>query len=44
VDAKYYVSKQVVPVASRVLSVFGITEDELLPWEKPKTLFDFIKD
>lgn len=43
VDVEYYVSKQVVPVASRVLSVFGIAEDELLPCEKPKTLFDFMK-
>jgi len=28
---------------ARVISVFGIAEDELLPLEKPKTLFDFMK-
>ncbi len=44
IDVEYYVSKQVVPVASRVLSMFGIAEDELLPSDKPKTLFDFMKD
>ena len=44
VDVEYYVSKQVVPVASRVLAMFGIAEDELLPSDKPKTLFDFMKD
>lgn len=44
VDVEYYVSKQVVPVASRVLSVFDIAEDELMPSDKPKTLCDFVKD
>ena len=33
VDTEYYVSKQVVPAAARVLELFGITEDDLL---KPK--------
>ena len=30
VDLEYYVSKQVVPVATRVLESFGITEEQLL--------------
>jgi DNA polymerase I len=30
VDLEYYVSKQVVPVAARVLESFGITEEQLL--------------
>lgn len=30
VDIEYYVSKQVVPVAARVLESFGITEEQLL--------------
>jgi DNA polymerase I len=34
VDIEYYVSKQVVPAAARVLELFGITEDDLL---KPRT-------
>ena len=44
IDVEYYVSKQVVPVVSRVLAVFGIAEDELLPSDKPMSLFDFMKD
>jgi DNA polymerase I len=30
VDIEYYVSKQVVPAAARVLESFGITEEQLL--------------
>jgi DNA polymerase I len=30
VDVEYYVSKQVVPAAARVLESFGITEEQLL--------------
>jgi len=44
IDVEYYVSNQVVPAASRVLAVFGIMEDQLIPPDKPKTLSDFIKD
>ena len=45
IDIEYYVSKQVLPVASRILSMFGITEDQLLPskTKKPTTLTDFVK-
>ena len=40
VDIEYYVSKQVLPAASRILSMFGITDEELLPSKTP-TLFEF---
>lgn len=47
VDMDYYVSKQVVPAAARVLEFFGITEEDLLStWkkkgEKPRSLMDFV--
>ncbi|RLI45459.1 DNA polymerase II, partial [Candidatus Bathyarchaeota archaeon] len=42
VDIEYYVSNQVVPAASRILAMFGVTEDELLP-SKTRTLLDFTK-
>jgi len=41
VDIEYYVSKQVVPVASRILTLFSISEDMLMPSKKPKTLLEF---
>ncbi len=43
VDIEYYVSNQVLPAASRILSMFGITEDELLPTpsKPPSTLLEF---
>ena len=40
VDVEYYVSKQVVPATSRILTMFGITEEGLLPSKTP-TLFEF---
>jgi DNA polymerase I len=46
VDVDYYVSKQVVPAAARVLEFFGITEESLLkPAKKEKetrSLMDFV--
>jgi DNA polymerase I len=46
VDVDYYVSKQVVPAAARVLEFFGITEENLLkPAKKEKearSLMDFV--
>jgi DNA polymerase I len=46
VDIDYYVSKQVVPAAARVLEFFGVTEEELLkPKGKEKearSLMDFV--
>jgi len=45
-DMDYYVSKQVVPAAARVLDFFGITEEDLLSTEKkkekPRSLMDFV--
>jgi DNA polymerase elongation subunit (family B) len=47
VDIDYYVSKQVVPAAARVLESFGVTEEELLkPTKKEKetkSLMDFVE-
>ncbi len=44
VDTEYYVTKQVVPAAARVLEFFGIKEEELLkPMEKEtRSLMDFV--
>jgi DNA polymerase I len=48
VDTEYYITKQVVPAAARVLELFGIKEEELLkPSKKDKdtrSLMDFIRD
>jgi DNA polymerase I len=46
VDIEYYVTNQVLPAASRILSMFGIVEDKLLPSSqaKSKTLTEFSKD
>jgi DNA polymerase I len=30
VDLEYYVSKQIVPAAARILESFGVTEEQLL--------------
>jgi DNA polymerase I len=44
-DLEYYVSKQVVPAAARILESFGITEEQLLQTKKEekgtKKLSDF---
>jgi DNA polymerase I len=44
VDVEYYVSKQVVPAAARVLEFFGVGEEELLkPVKKGKeSLIGFV--
>ena len=43
VDIEYYVTNQVLPAASRILNMFGITEEQLLPaaHRQPKTLAEF---
>ncbi len=43
VDIEYYVTNQIIPAASRILSMFDITDEELLPAARPKakTLADF---
>lgn len=46
VDTEYYVRKQVVPAALRILSMFGVKEEDLLtpkPAKKTRTLVDFCK-
>jgi len=47
VDIEYYVSKQVVPAAARVLESFDITEEQLLAIEamekETRRLDDFSK-
>ena len=44
VDIEYYVANQVVPAALRVLSLFGIKENDLMPPKtgKMQTLFEFL--
>jgi len=45
VDVEYYVSKQVVPAAARILEFFGVTEQALLSGkkeEKTKSLMEFV--
>jgi DNA polymerase I len=46
VDTEYYVTNQVLPAASRILTMFGFAEDKLLPSAetKPKPLTEFSKD
>lgn len=43
IDIDYYVSKQIVPAAARILSMFNIKEEQLLPSKTPKNLTDFMK-
>jgi DNA polymerase I len=48
VDVDYYVSKQIVPAAARVLEFFGVTEEDLLKTamgkeQATKSLMEFIK-
>jgi hypothetical protein len=37
IDTEYYVSKQILPVASRILGMFGTKEDQLLPAKTTRT-------
>ncbi len=42
VDVEYYVTKQILPAASRILAMFGISEEELeSPRLKSRTLADY---
>jgi len=41
VDIEYYVTNQVVPAALRILSMFGVSEEDLLAPKRPQTLVDF---
>jgi len=40
-DIEYYITNQVVPVAARILEIFGIKKEDLLASTRPKTLTDF---
>jgi DNA polymerase I len=40
-DIEYYVSNQILPAASRILGMFGISENELLPSKAGRTLLEF---
>ena len=42
-DIEYYITNQVIPAATRILSMLGIKEEDLLAPTKPKTLTDFFK-
>ncbi|MEM2092325.1 MAG: DNA polymerase domain-containing protein, partial [Candidatus Bathyarchaeia archaeon] len=43
IDIEYYVENQVVPAAMRILSLFGVREEDLIPPKsaRPQTLFEF---
>ena len=41
VDVEYYVTNQVVPAASRILALFNVSEERLLPSKEAKLLTDF---
>jgi len=43
IDLDYYVTNQVLPAASRILGMFGVTEGELLPPKPYQSLIDFTK-
>jgi len=42
VDVDYYIEKQVIPAALRILKVFGIREDMLLSGKKTRSILDFM--
>ena len=44
IDIEYYVTNQVIPAAARILFIFNIKEEELLPPKSPRTLFDFMNN
>jgi DNA polymerase I len=43
VDVEYYVTNQIVPAASRILTLFSISEDALIPSKGTKSLIEFTK-
>ncbi|PMP61237.1 MAG: DNA polymerase II [Caldisphaera sp.] len=42
IDVNYYIDKQIIPAALRILSYFGINEKELKVGSKQPSLFDFL--
>lgn len=45
IDTSYYIERQIVPAAMRMLEYFGVTEDKLknVPTRGKKSLFDYMK-
>ena len=41
IDEEYYIKKQIIPAAMRILSYFGIREDEFTATERQRSLLDF---
>jgi len=41
IDVEYYVTNQIIPAASRILTLFGIGEDALVPSKGAKSLLEF---
>jgi len=41
VDVDYYIQKQILPVALRVLKYFGVTEQQILKGEKQASILEF---
>jgi len=43
IDIEYYVNKQIIPAALRILEGFGYDEKQLKTGERQVSLFDFLK-
>jgi len=44
IDTEYYVTNQIMPAASRILTLFGIGEDALVPSKGAKSLLEFTEN
>ncbi len=42
IDVNYYIERQIIPAAMRILAYFGVKEVDLLSGKKRKTLLDFL--
>lgn len=43
IDVEYYIRRQIVPAAIRILEYFGVKEEHILEGKRQTTLFDFLK-
>ena len=43
IDIEYYINKQIIPAALRILEGFGYDEKRLKTGERQVSLFDFMK-
>ena len=43
IDEEYYINKQIIPAALRILSYFGIREDNFISTERQSSLLDFFQ-